>query len=116
MNVDAYTKGLLTVIAACLVWMCLNGVMPAANAQAKLPPPTPVVLVDANGMPIFTAQGLRVNFGNTIVPVSVANNPVPVEVTNRALPVALRTIQRTAAWDPIEVRVLREPPTQRPIP
>ena len=116
MKVDAYTKGLLTVIAACLVWMCLNGVTPAANAQAKLPQPTPVVLVDANGMPIFTAQGLRVNFGNAVIPVSVANNPVPVEVTNRALPVALRTIQRTAAWDPIEVRVMREPPTQRPIP
>lgn len=106
MNVDTYTKGVLTIIAGCLVWMCLNGVTPAANAQA-MPQPTPVVLVDANGMPIYTAEGLRVNIGKTVVPVTVANP---------SLPVSLRSIQRTAAWDVIPVQVMREPPTQRPIP
>ena len=116
MNVDTYTKGVLTVIAACLVWMCLNGVTPAANAQSKLPQPTPVVLVDANGMPIYTAEGLRVNTGKTIFPVAVANQSLRVEVANRSVPVALHSIQRTAAWDVIPVQVMREPPTQRPIP
>jgi hypothetical protein len=118
MNVDAYTKGLLTVIAACLVWMCLNGVTPAASAQARaqLPQPTPVVLVDAKGMPIFTAEGLRVNVGSAVVPVTVANQSVPVAVMNRSLPVTLRTIQRTGTWDPIQVQVMREPPTQMPVP
>jgi hypothetical protein len=116
MTVDTYTKGVLTIIAACLVWMCLNGVTPVANAQLQLPKPTPVVLVDANGMPVFTAEGLRVNLGRTVVPVAVANKSVPVEVTNRPLPVSLRAIQRTAAWDPIQVQVMREPPTQMPVP
>ena len=119
MNVDTYTKGVLTIIAVCLVWMCLNSVTPAANAQAKaqLPRPTPVVLVDANGMPIYTAEGLRVNTGKTIFPVAVMNQqPLQVQVANRAVPVAVHTIQRMATWDPIDVRVMREPPTQRPVP
>ena len=117
MNVDTYTKGVLTIIAACLVWMCLNGVTPAANAQAKLPQPTPVVLVDANGMPIYTAEGLRVNTGKTIFPVAVMNQqPLQVQVANRAVPVAVHTIQRTGTWDPLQVHVLREPPTLRPVP
>ena len=117
MNVDTYTKGVLTIIAACLVWMCLNGVTPAANAQAKLPQPTAVVLVDHNGMPIYGPEGLRVNTGKTIFPVAVMNQqPLQVQVANRAVPVAVHTIQRMAAWDPIDVRVLREPPSQKPIP
>lgn len=34
MKVDRYTKGVLAVIAACLVWICLNGI-PSATAQAQ---------------------------------------------------------------------------------
>ena len=34
MKVDRYTKLVLTIIAACLVWICLNGI-PAATAQAQ---------------------------------------------------------------------------------
>lgn len=35
MRTDLYTKTVLTVIAACLVWMCLAGrsMMPVAKAQ-----------------------------------------------------------------------------------
>ena len=117
MNVDTYTKGVLTIIAACLIWMCLNGVTPAANAQAKLPQPTPVVLVDANGIPIYGPEGLRVTTGKSIFGVAVMNQqPLQVQVTNRAVPVAVHSIQRTGNWDVIPVQVMREPPTQRPIP
>jgi hypothetical protein len=104
MNVDAYTKGVLTVIAACLVWMCLNGVTPVAGAQAARPAPAPVILVDAGGTPL------------TAVPVIVGNTSLPVEITNRSVAVAVQSIQRGNAWDAIRVQVMREAPTPMPIP
>ena len=116
MTIDAYTKGVLTVIAACLVWMCVNGMTPAASAQAGKPEPAPVVLVDAKGTPLITSQGLLVNLGTKALPVVVGNVPMPVEIANPSLAVSVRSIQRGAAWDPIQVQVMREPPTLMPIP
>ena len=104
MQLDAYTKGVLTVIAACLCWMCLNSVTPNVGAQAARPGPTPVVLVDASGTPLRA------------VPVIVGNPSLPVEVTNRPVAVAVQSIQTGAAWDPIRVQVMRDPPTLMPIP
>ena len=104
MKIDAYTKGVLTVIAACLCWMCLNSVTPDVSAQAPRPAPTPVLLVDANGTPLRA------------VPVLVDNPSLTVEVTNRPLPVTVQSIQRGAAWDPIRVQVMRDPPTLMPTP
>lgn len=107
MKIDLYTKAVLTVIAACLVWICVSGVTPVAQAQtaAPAPPPTRVMLVDEANRPIH-AQGLRVHFGGV---------PVPVEMPS-PLPVAVRSIQRGGAWDPLDVRVMREAPTSMPRP
>ena len=116
MKIDAYTKAVLTVIAGCLVWICLNGTTPAALAQAGRPEPTQVILVDAKGTPIYTSEGFRVNFAPKPIPVSVTNASLPVDVTNPALAVAVRAIQRTTAWDPINVQVMRDPPAQKPGP
>jgi hypothetical protein len=116
MNVDAYTKAVLTVIAVCLVWMCLNGLTPVAGAQAARPEPTPVILVDAKGAPIYTSEGFRVSLGVRALPVLVSNTSLPVEISNPSLAVSVRSIQRGTAWDPIQVQVMREPPTLRPIP
>ena len=116
MKTDLYTKAVLTVIAMCLAWLCVNGATPGVGAQAARPEPTPVVLVDANGIPIYGADGFRMNMGTKVVPVSVQNEAMRVTVTNRALPVALGAIQRSSVWDPIPVQVMREPPTQRPTP
>ena len=116
MITDAYTKAVLTVIAACLVWICLNTITPVTQAQAKPPEPTPVVLVDVKGNPIITTDGLRVNLGPKPQLVTVTNDAVAVNVRNAALAVAVRSIQRSTVWDPIQVQVLREPPTQMPIP
>lgn len=113
MNVDTYTKGLLTVIAACLVWMCLNGAMPAAQAQAGKPEPTRVVLVDGNGAPI---RVLPVMVANPSINVGVTNAPLSVAVSNPSLPVAVHSIQRGTSWDPLQVQVLRDPPTLMPTP
>ncbi len=35
MKIDAYTKGVLTVIAACLVWMCVNSATPTTHAAGE---------------------------------------------------------------------------------
>ena len=52
MKVDRYTKGVLTVIAACLVYMCLGGprLLPSASVQVPSASktatnPTEVVIV-----------------------------------------------------------------------
>jgi len=113
MNIDTYTKGILTVIAGCLVWICLNGAMPAAQAQAGRPEPTRVVLVDANGAAV---RVLPVMVANQSVNVEVTNAPLAVAVSNPSLAVAVRSIQRGAAWDPIQVQVMRDPPTLMPTP
>lgn len=116
MKVDAYTKAVLTVIAACLLWICLNGVTPVARAQAARPAPAPVILVDEKGAPIYTSEGFRVSSGAKPLPVIVSNPSVPVEISNRPINVAVQAIQRGAAWDPIRVQVMREPPTLMPVP
>lgn len=116
MKVDFYTKAVLTVIAVCLVWMCINGVTPVASAQADRTEPAPVILVDPKGVPIYTSDGFRVSAGTRPLPVSVTNVSLPVEVTNPSLAVTVRSIQRGTAWDPIQVQVMRDPPTLRPVP
>lgn len=116
MKVDAYTKAVLTVIAACLCWMCLNGVTPVAGAQGGRPEPTPVILVDAKGAPIYASEGFRVSLGERTLPVIVSNPSLPVQITNPSLAVAVRSIQRGTVWDPIQVQVMREPPTLKPTP
>ena len=135
MSTDLYTKSVLTVIALCLVWMCLNGLTPVTQAQApttqaqaksaQMPAPTPVVLVNEKGVPIYTSQGLRVSLVNeqgtpVYTPqglrVNLAGEPVPVVVNNAALPVAVRAIQQGTTWDPILVQLLRDPPTLKPTP
>jgi len=116
MKTDLYTKAVLTVIATCLVWMCVNGATPVVRAQAAQAAPTPVMLVDANGNPIYGADGLRMNMGTKVVPVLIQNDAMPVTVTNRALAVSVGAIRRSSVWDPIQVQVMREPPTQRPTP
>jgi hypothetical protein len=108
MNTDLYTKTVLTVIALCLVWMCVNGAIPVARAQTELVKPTPVVLVNEKGFPIYLQQGLRVNLGPQPLPVTTANNA--------PFPVSVRSIQQGSAWDPLHVRVLREPATLAPVP
>jgi cobalamin biosynthesis protein CbiD len=106
MRIDLYTKTVLTVIAVCLVWMCINGATPVAWAQADKAQPSRVILVNEEGVPLFTSDGLRVNVGTEALPVSVRNT----------VPVAVRSLQRVGRWDPLEVHVLREPPTLAPIP
>jgi hypothetical protein len=80
MNADLYTKGVLSVIAACLVWLCFSGLIPGASAQVAPDRPVRVVIVDETGTSLVGGQGLRVNLGPQALPVSIAGQPVLVEV------------------------------------
>jgi hypothetical protein len=105
MKTDFYTRAVLTVIAACLLWICVGVFTPAASAQTDI---QKVMLVDARGMPLSGTAGLRVNLGD---------QPLAVSLPNQVVPVVLRGIERTAAapWEPIFVDVLKTPPTPYPV-
>ena len=130
MKIDLYTRAVLTVIAACLVWLCVNSLTPSASAQAPaqdiqrviivgaeralpvtIDHPQPVTIVDNKGTPLIGAAGLHVNLGAQVVPVSYAT-------PESALPVVIRSIARAGKdpWQPIPVDVQKTPPTQFPGP
>lgn len=106
MIADFYTKTVLTIIAACLVWICVTNATPVASAQVQLPLPTRVMLVDERGAPLATALGLPVTFMNPSLPVTI----------NQTVPVAITAIERRGPWQPIVVEVKRQPPTLMPTP
>lgn len=133
MKIDLYTKSILSVIAACLLWLCFGALTPTASAQASAQKvvvvgwdrPLEVVVVDGKGTPLIGNQGLRVNFGAQPqpvtsgpqpLPVTVSPQPLPVTFGNQTLPVALTAIERTGNWQPIPVDVMRPAPTLQPTP
>jgi hypothetical protein len=116
MKIDLYTKVILTVIASCLLWDAVSRTTPQVSAQAPAPPPTPVIIVDAQGMPLIGPLGLRVNAGQQSLPVQVTNQNLTVNVTNQPVPVALTAIEKRGSWQPIPVDVTRQPPTLMPTP
>jgi hypothetical protein len=95
---DRYIRIVLTVIAGCLIYLCVRDVAPPALAQAPQQP-TPVVLVgvDRSRLPRWDDLGVRVNEPVRLdtnlplkvkiepyppVEVKVANSPLNVHVTN----------------------------------
>jgi hypothetical protein len=116
MKTDLYTRIVLTVIAVCLVWLCVNSLTPSAAAQADTQKvvvvgwnsnPLPVIIADAKGAPLMGPNGLHVSIGEQVVPITIANQAQP-------LPVTIRAIERAGPWQPISVDVLKTPPTVYP--
>ncbi len=58
MNTDRYTKAILTIIAGCLAWVCLNGI-PTPNVRAQ----TKRFAISAAGHMFLRAYRLDVNTG-----------------------------------------------------
>lgn len=112
---DVYTKAVLSIIAICLIWLCVAQAAPVVSAQADAQKvvvvgwdrPLPVVIVDEKGSPLVSVQGLRVNLGN---------RPLPVTLDNQSVPVAIKSIERGEAWQPILVEVMKSPPSPYPGP
>jgi hypothetical protein len=141
MTIDRYTKAVLTVIAACLVWQCALTLGGAVHAQQMQPPgpsmtgrtATPVVIVGWGEMNpsgeivrLSTKKSGDSYVTDPILPVRPASNgaPLPVSVTtpvriesNPRMPVSvdITAIRNTGvAWDPITARVEPNPAQSRP--
>jgi hypothetical protein len=128
MSVDNYTRATLTVIALCLVWLCLTTTASPLRAQPQTPevasgPPQPVVIV---GWGKVDRDG-RV----TLEPGTWPPEPIPVKVTDyslptrpidvrldysdtRPMPVGITQIHPAGEWAPIRSKVEEEPARPRP--
>ena len=121
MAVDRYTKTVLTVIAACLVWLCAAGLPGTAHAQQSVTLPNnsvgggavPVVIV---GTGTITRSGaLSVTFrgdhSDPTVPVTLPytpEHPLPTQLPYtdvQPLPTEISSVRRGPHWEPLRVAV-----------
>jgi hypothetical protein len=137
MTIDRYTKAVLTVIAACLLWMCAMGTGVSVFAQRSEPTTRetgtwseraqPVIVVGTGSM---DEQG-RITINMTrrdhipahtdpTLPVALPYtpaNPLPSQLyfTPRApLPVEIVSVKKTGDWDPLRASVEDAPVRYKP--
>jgi hypothetical protein len=131
MSVDRYTKCVLTVIAGCLLWICVMGSGSPLSAQARsrtFPKADvqPVVLVgtgtldEAGTVTVnFVPNGSRLATDPT-VPVTLpytAERPLPVGLpytASKPLSVEIASLKKTGDWEPIRVKVEDAPLRTQP--
>jgi hypothetical protein len=115
MHADAYTRFVLTVIAACLVYLCAREAAPPVAAQDA---PTRVIIAgvalehgDApNLLPVGVVGEMR------LVPGGYSALPIQPVSIRAAEPVEIRTTKPLMidVERPLPVRAVREPGSQRP--
>jgi hypothetical protein len=119
MTVDRYTRILLTIIAACLVWLCAVGLpVPAQAAQPvalanSTGAAVPVVIVGTGS--ITRAGQLSVIFhgdhSDPTLPVSLPytpEHPLPTQLPYtelQPLPAEIAGVRHGGSWDPLRVAV-----------
>ena len=130
MNVDRYTKAVLTVIAGCLLWICAMGLGPSLAAQ---PPTTlantvqPVVIV---GTGTLDQQGTLVvhymrqpdgrSRTDPTVPVSLPYTPAAplpaklIKSPEAPLAVEISAVKKTGEWEPLRAKVEDAPAKPKP--
>ena len=129
MPTDEYTKVVLTVIAACLVWLCANTIGQPVNAQQSprlaSDVAQPVVIVgwgtmDSRGAITLTMNRDRNNVTtDPRIPVNILDT-VPLDVRleysdARPLPIGISRIKQTGEdWEPIRSAVEEEPVRPKP--
>jgi hypothetical protein len=117
MHVDNYTRVVLTVIAVCLVYLCAREAAPAVVAQEQ-DAPTRVVITGialeqggpASALPVGVVGEMRLA-GSTFSPFPL--QPVRVRIADAVEIHTTRPI-KVEADEPLPVRAVREPGTQRP--
>jgi len=108
MRIDAYTKAVLTIIAACLVWMCVTGglVTPVAARQQREPQE---VLLVGSRVPLAVITAPRTSL--VVRPgAEWYDAALPVDAP-RPLATRLTAVDRQGAgrWDPLDVNVKDQP-------
>jgi hypothetical protein len=132
MNVDRYTKAVLTAIAAGLLWLCVLQTGWPVQAQQQRPadvepgPPQAVVIVgwgtmDAEGrVSVARTSGRTGTSTDPNIPVKViALPPGPYDVRLpysevQPLPVGVSQVKPAGAWEPVRVSVEDAPLRMRP--
>jgi hypothetical protein len=133
MVTDTYTKAVLTIIAACLLWICVNGTAQPLHAQRVpeqlLPlPATPVVVVGSGRLNPSAPGGVEVNWADRDRHISEASVPVHADNDKRfeplrvhvelttPLPVSLESVKkgRDGAWDPLRTAAEPDPGSRVP--
>ena len=131
MNIDRYTKCVLTVIAGCLLWMCAMGVAAPVTAQVSTVDlknlntvAQPVILVGTGTMD--QAGRISVNFvqgarrTDPTVAVSLpysAAYPMPVQLPytpTAPIPVEITSVKKMGDWEPIRASVEDAPTRPKP--
>jgi hypothetical protein len=129
MPTDRYTRFILTLIAACLLWLCAANTGRPLQAQQRPPlaadaRPQPVVVVgwgtvDANGRITLNMKNDQRGTTDPSLPVNVIGYPAPLQVrldnTEKApLPVAVSAIKRVGDWEPVRTEAEDAPVRPRP--
>jgi hypothetical protein len=102
MSVDIYTKIVLTVIALCLVWLCLTNVRSVAPLQALGPELVDVRIRAIDRQPASRWDPLTVQADEPL-PAEVQNREsIPVVVTNEMVPVDIKRAAIKQSLTPLD--------------
>ena len=131
MHTDTYTKAVLTVIAACLLWICFMSVgqpLEAQPQQYSSLPAQPVVIVGWGRLNPAAPGGIEIAWSDSArkiseqaVPIRAVNDPrfgpLPVRVElSTPLPVSLESVKkgREGAWDALRTSAEPDPGSRLP--
>ncbi len=103
-NMDSYTKIILTIIALCLIWICLRDVKIFPNLYAANSEIVDVRIKAVERTPGENWEPLVIEIFDNL-PVDVKNIvAIPVEVKNQLLPVDVKNVDMKRVLVPVEVR------------
>lgn len=91
MKIDLYTKVVLTIIALCLVWVCVKDVSVTQTASAQGTQPVSIVGITGGLIIPVGISGIE-QYPSAPwdpLPVSETKNPLPVSETKNPLPVSV---------------------------
>jgi len=127
MNVDRYTKAVLTVIAGCLLWICAMGAGPALQAQRQRdrdPDATQVDLRDVKTVAqpvILVGTGTMDRQGNIEVTFNQPNRRTDPTLAVRLpyspsnpMAVEISAVKKTGEWESLRTAVDDAPLRQKP--
>jgi hypothetical protein len=129
MHTDTYTKAVLTLIAACLLWLCAMSAgqpLKAQPPQYSSLPAQPVVVVGWGRLNPGVPGGIEIAWFDPVrkisepaVPIRPATDPkfepLRVRVESLApLPVSLESVKKSGPWDAL--RTAPEPDAGSPAP
>ena len=104
MQVDRYTKFVLTVIALCLVFLCLKGLRLSPLLYGAPPDIIDVRIRAIERVPGENWDPVMIGISDTL-PVEVDNTTaIPVEVKNPLLSVDVKNVDVKSSLKPVEVK------------